>query len=167
MFRLASTIALAAALLVTPASAKQVQFKNAGPAFSLTLPDGWTSEPIKNGLQISSADSEVIVWVQGVTPDRINATMDEYIAYYESQGVQPTGPLQSNQSTIQGVPVTDMTVPATWKGKPTIVQFLQVAPVSDSSTGKVILVGYWASPQGDARYKDAVSRIMAETVVRP
>lgn len=162
-----AALALAATLLLSPAVAKQVQFRNAGAAIPLTLPDSWTSKPIKNGLEIASADSEVILWVQGIAPDRINATMDEYIAYYESQGVQPTGPLQSHDSTIQGVPVTDMTVPATWKGRPTIVQFLQVAPVSDNAAGKVILVGYWASPAGDAKYKDAVSRILAETVVRP
>lgn len=161
-----AAIALVAALTFTPVLAKQVQFRNAGPALNLTLPDNWTSSAIKNGIEIASADNEVLIWIQGIAPDRLNAALDEYIAYYEGQGVRPTGPLQSNQQTIQGVPVVSMTVPATWKGKPTIVQFLQVAVVSDNTAGKMILVGYWASPEGDAKHNDAVSRLMAETVLR-
>lgn len=150
-----------------PARAKQVAFRHASTPFFLTVPDDWSTKTIENGLEITSPSQEVMMWVQAIAPQGMDAAMDDYIAYYEKQGIETTGELQEKQSEVRGVPVTNLWIPANWKGRPTVIRFLQVYPVSDSARTKNILVGLWTSPASHARYNEDILRIMMGTVAPP
>jgi hypothetical protein len=152
---------LAGALLAAlPASAKVYAFKHTGHETRLTMPDSWSLTPINGGIQAQTGDGEVYIWVQAMTDSNVAPLIDEYFAYYKKQGVTFTGPTTNERGVIGGVAVRLMDAPATFNGKPTIVRFTFIDPKPGATGG--LLIGYWASPQGDAANDTDVTRFMSD-----
>lgn len=156
--------ALALAAMAGPAFAKTYVFKRTGRETPIVMPDNWAVQTIPRGIQIRSNDEEVYMWVEAVTDGSLEEAMDEYMDYFKKEGVTFTGAPTQSKSSIAGTPVLFIDFPATYKGKPNLVRML----VSDAKAGeaKGMLVGYWASPEGDKKYEQPVGRIV-EDLLRP
>ncbi|GGH25550.1 hypothetical protein GCM10007036_32750 [Alsobacter metallidurans] len=153
-----------ACALASPVFAKTYTFTNAGPAFPITIPDGWKVSPSKSGIEVATPDSEIIFWVQGLAPEKVDAAMDEYIAYFKGQGVTTSEQIEKTTETVNGVSVLDMNVPAKWKGAPTVVRFFMVGV--RPGVNKVVLLGYWASPEADKARSAEMGQILTD-IARP
>lgn len=141
------------------ALAKVYAFKNTPTPLSINIPDAWTINPIKNGIEIRRPDDEVLMWIQAATEKTVGPLMDEYKAYFKQQGVTFTAEPKSQEHTMGAASVLDMELPATWKGKPTVVRIAVVT----KATGAV-LIGYWASPKADKESDPEVNQILADIV---
>lgn len=152
---------LAATLLAgTGAFAKVYSFKAAGPALPITIPDSWTVSPVKSGIEIRRPDDEILMWVQAATETSVGPMMDEYKSYFAQQGVSFTGEPKSQEHQLGAASVLDMELPATWKGKPTVVRIAVIT----RQAAKPLLVGYWASPQADKQSDPEVNAILGSLV---
>lgn len=155
---LALAACLALGLAVAPGGvtlAKTYTFKNAPAPLPITLPDSWKVGSIKNGIEIRRPDDEILMWVQAATAGSIGPLMDEYKSYFTKQGVSFTAEPKTQEHDLGQTKVLDMDLPATWKGKPTVVR-IAVITKPDSS----LLVGYWASPQADKESDPEVNKIL-------
>lgn len=169
---LASSIALTAGLLVLPAqigglgprpaAAGSYAFKMSGASVPLAIPDGWQVSTIKNGIQVSRPDQEVIVWLQPATQESIGPLMDEYKSYFTKQGVTFAGAPKTEEHDLGSATALDMRFDAKWKGAPTVV-VLSVVTRKGSPAGTV-LVGYWASPKGDKESDPQVSQLLGSLI---
>lgn len=169
---LASTLVLAAAFAtmspgtaewgLRPALAGSYSFKMAGASLPLAIPDGWKVSSIKNGIQVSRRDDEVLVWLQVATNDSIGPLMDEYKSYFTKQGVTFTGAPRTEEHDLGSASALDMRFDAKWKGAPTVV-VLSVVTRKGNPAGTV-LVGYWASPEGDKESDPQVGQLLASLI---
>ena len=148
----------------SPADAKALSFKGTGVAFPINVPDNWRVKNIDRGVEISSPDEEIYLWVEAVTTDSVERVIDEYFKYFSKQGVTTRQPVDQQKHTVGGVDLVQMDIPATYEGAETIVRFVITEARPNESKG--LFIGYWASPKGDKIHDATMSGIIAD-LVRP
>jgi len=150
--------------MTSPAAAKVLSFKGTGVAFPINLPDDWRVKTIDRGVEISSPDEEIYLWVEAVTTDSVERVIAEYFKYFQKQGVTTRQPVDQQKHTVGGVDLVQMDIPATYEGAETIVRFVITEARPNESKG--LFIGYWASPKGDKIHDATMSGIIAD-LVRP
>ena len=150
--------------MTSPAAAKAVTFKGTGVAFPINLPDNWRVKNIDRGVEISSPDQEIYLWVEAVTTDSVERVIDEYFKYFKQQGVTTRQPIDQQKHTVGAVDLVQMDIPATYQGAETIVRF--VITEARPNESKSLFIGYWASPTGDKTHDATLTGIIAD-ILRP
>ena len=151
-------------IMTSPAAAKALSFKGTGVAFPINVPNTWRVKNIDRGVEISSPDEEIYLWVEAVTTDGVERVVDEYFKYFNKQGVTTRQPVDQQKHTVGGVDLVQMDNPATYQGAETIVRFVITDARPNESKG--LFIGYWASPKGDKAHDATMSAIIAD-IVRP
>lgn len=146
------------------ASARQINLPAGNPIMGIDLPADWKAAASKRGIEVRSPDEEVFFWVEIYLPADKEAVTNEHQLYFARQGVEITGEPRTSRNTEGSVKVQATDFPATWKGKPTILRYLAVDP--GLPAGNLVLLSYWASPQGDKMH-DAVFRAVLKSLGPP
>jgi hypothetical protein len=134
-----------------------VQLGKAG-SVAITFPKAWDVSDIERGVEAKTTDAEVFVWGEAYTEDLLDTVLKEHDAYFTKQGVTVTGKIQSESKVINGLNMKMLNVPATWHGKPTVLQYLLVDPGWKS--GWKLMLSEWASPEGDTKYQPDLDSIL-------
>jgi len=151
-------------LMTSPVAAKVLTFKGTGVAFPINLPDNWRVKNIERGVEISSPDQEIYLWVEAVTTDSVERVIEEYFKYFKQQGVTTRQPIDQQKHTVGAVDLVQMDIPATYEGAETIVRFV-ITEARPNET-KALFIGYWASPKGDKAHDATLTGIIAD-ILRP
>jgi hypothetical protein len=146
-FLFASTLAHAETMEVQPDS----------PVAKFTIPDDWKTSRVDRGIQAISKDGEVDFWIEAYTPDQLQAIIDEHKAYWKDQGVSISSS-DSETHTADGKQVEVTTQHATWKGKPTVLYYIEFNLGLPSKSN--IVLTYWASPEGDKSFQSEVGDVI-------
>jgi hypothetical protein len=156
MFRTLRAAFAAAGLLalVAPVLAKPVNVPTGSPIISVNVPAGWATSSTDRGLEVSTQDEEVFIWVETFVPAQRKALVAEHESYFAKQGVKIAGEPEIKAETQAAFKVQATNLPATWNGKPTILRYLAYDLNLPGQTQ--ILFTYWASPEGDKKYQAAI-----------
>jgi hypothetical protein len=125
------------------------------------VPDNWTVNRTPRGIEIKSPDEEIIMWMEVFRPDQADRVRREHRDYFTGQGVRITGPAVEQESVTNGIRVLVQTLPATWNGAPTLLAY-QVYGAA-TTPAQMLLISYWASPEGDRRYGQQVQAVLTST----
>ena len=142
----------------TIAGAKEVRVPSRRPVISIDMRDGWSVEDTDRGIEARSPDEEVFLWFEVYAPASEKKVFDEHQRYFNEQGVRIVGESKSSTSSENGVTIKATAFPATWKGKPTILRYLSYD--LDLASRQLILMSYWASPEGDRKHDPAMQNII-------
>jgi len=149
---------LSAPLAATPALAEAFNITEADPVAVVTVPDDWTSKKIPRGIQIKTPDEEIYMWFELIAPADIPAVQKEHDAYFANQGVTIEGTPESVSIEVGGKPWAITEMKAKSKGEPSIIRYVAINP--KVASGKLILLAYWASVEGDKTHNDATSKML-------
>jgi hypothetical protein len=155
---------LPAPLIIPPAAAKIVTFSGTGAGFPINLPDNWRVKTIERGLEITSPDKEIYLWVEAIDATTVDRVVQSYFDYFKQQGVITSQPIAKKKDVIGGVDVILMDIPARSKGANTIVRLLIADPRPNERKG--LFIGYWASPKGDKQHEETMGGIITD-LLRP
>lgn len=132
---------------------------------SITFPNSWSVANIARGLEAKTGDEEVYVWAEAFRESQSDELMKEHEKYFTDQGVAITGKAKSETRTIKGLNLTIVDVPATWKGDPTVLQYLLIDPGAQGDWK--LLLTEWASPDGDKTYQKDLDIIVNSLTFTP
>ncbi len=159
MSRSLSSLFLAAFLgLCAPAFAEKVEIPTKGKPLVVEVPDSWDNEEVKRGVELSTEDEEVYLWIEAYDQSQFEAVKKEMGEYLDEQGIKVTGEpkMSAHGADKYGVAVLDF--PATWKGDPTVLRYLIIEP-KDAAKSRLI-VSYWATPAGDKKHDAETQKII-------
>lgn len=148
---------LLALALVTPSFAKTFKIPEEGAFASITIPDDWKSKEIDSGVESQSADNEVYFAVEATDAKGMDKAIEEAIQYLHEQGVTVDDKsMKQTEGKINGMEGVDIA----WKGKDKegdaeISLTILVAPKD-----KVLLITYWASPEGTKKHDKELGAIL-------
>jgi hypothetical protein len=153
-----TSIALLFALaLVTPTFAKTFKIPEEGSFASITIPDDWKSKEIDNGVESQSADNEVYFAVEATDAKGMDKSIEEAVKYLQEQGVTVDDKtMKQSEGKVNGMEGVDIS----WKGKDKegdaeISLTILIAPKD-----KVLLITYWASPEGTKKHDKELGAIL-------
>jgi len=81
----------------------------------------------------------------------------EHSAYWKDQGVEIAS-RDEDKRQENGKQISITTEHATWKGEPTVLYYVEYHLGLASNSN--IVVTYWASPEGDKSFHDAVGDVL-------
>ena len=139
------------------ASAATVEVRPNRPVAQFTIPDDWKTSHIERGIQAVSKDKEVYFWIETYKPDQFQDIVAEHSAYWKDQGVEITSRDEAKHEE-NGWEIVLTTEHATWKGEPTVLYYVEYHLGLASNSN--IVVTYWASPEGDKSFHDAVGDVL-------
>lgn len=125
------------------------------------VPDNWTVTTTDRGIELASPGEEVMMWMEVFAPAEVDAVKREHAAYFQGQGVRITGPAAERRTVTNGLVTIVQEIPATYNGAPTILAY-QVYGAEDAPT-QLMLITYWASPEGDKTFGPQVQSILTGT----
>jgi hypothetical protein len=148
---------LVALALVTPSFAKTFKIPDEGSFASITIPDDWKSKEIDSGVESQSADDEVYFAVEATDAKGMEKSIEEAVQYLHEQGVTvDEKTMKQSEGKINGMEGIDVT----WNGKdkegPAIISLTILAANKD----KVLLITYWASPEGTKKHAKELDTIL-------
>lgn len=124
---------------------------------SITFPTTWKVSSVKRGPEAKTKDDEVYVWAEAVNDANFPTIMKEHEEYFTGQNVALKGPPKTETRKVNGLTMTVIEAQATWKGAPTMLQYLIVDPGFPS--GWKLMLTEWASPEGDRQYQKDLDSI--------
>ncbi|AWB20274.1 hypothetical protein DA075_04425 [Methylobacterium currus] len=128
------------------------------PIVGIDVPAAWKTSPTSRGVEVKSPDEEVFFWLETYRPADEAAVRKEHNGYFAGQGVTMAGDPQISRFEEGSLKVQATDLPATWQGKPTVLRYLAIdAGLPD---GRMVLLSYWASPEGDRRHAAAFKAIV-------
>lgn len=151
-------LAFAAPLAVTPASAEAFNITEADPVAVITVPDDWMGKKVTRGIQITTPDDEIYMWVELIPPNEIDAVQKEHSSYFDGQGVTVESAGETVQIEVNGRPWVISELKAKSKGEDSVIRYVAINP--KVASGKLILLTYWASLVGDKKYNDATNKML-------
>lgn len=140
-------------LAATLANAKTMEVHPHSPVASFKLPEAWQTSRIERGIQASTEDEEVYLWVETYKPDELDEVISEHNKYWKEQGVEITG-RDMSQHVENGATVQVVSEKATHEGEPTVLLYMEYDLALASKSN--ILITYWASPEGNKTHADDV-----------
>ena len=151
-------------LAAIPAAAKTVTFRHTGAPFPINLPNNWRVKDIERGIEITSNDREVSLFVEAIDTSSVDAVVNGYFNYFRRQGVKMRQPISQKKDVIGGVDVVLMDVPAFHNGATSIIRLMITNPRPQERKG--LFIGYWASLKGDRKHDETVTDIIMD-LLRP
>jgi len=156
MKKLLTTLLLTAALAL-PALAGTHKLPKDEPIVSITFPAGWKVEPSDESLDATSKDEEIYINVEVNDEESIEGAVQESIGYLKKNKVTiDKSTEKKTEGKVNGMDVTDIA----WDGKdadgPTKVS-LTIVEVTKK---KGLLILYWASPEGEKKHQEELTKIM-------
>ncbi len=139
-----------------------MEVRPSAPIAEFTLPDNWETKRIERGVQATSPDQEVYFWIEAYKPDEFQQILAEHNEYWKKQGVVITSSDQEkHQEGSKEVSITNEH--ATWKGKPTVLYYVEFQLGLPSQSN--IVLTYWASPKGDQAFHKEVGDVLGSVNV--
>lgn len=155
MIRAFTVVAMIAA---APALAGPLTLTAADPVATVTIPDEWTGRKITRGLEIKTPDEEVYLWFELIAPGEIDSVQKEHNTYFEKEGVTVTGASETKKAEVNGRAWSFTELAATNKDGPSIIRYVAINP--NLASGKIIMMTYWASPEGDKTHDAAMTKLI-------
>ena len=126
---------------------------------TVDIPPGYEVSSSDRGLLAKTPDGEVDVWIETFKADENAVLLDEHMKYWKKEHVELNGEPDKTASESGGVKVhTSKFTHATWKGDPTVLNYLSIGPLGPQNT--MVLVTYWASPGGDKEFGDQINKMI-------
>jgi hypothetical protein len=155
--KLLSLAALFALALVTPALAKTFKVPDEGSFASITIPDDWKSKEIDKGVESQSKDDEVYFAVEATDAKGIDKTIEEAVNFLKEQGVTIDVKTQKqSEGKLNGMDGVDLT----WNGKDKDGDAIISLTILAVRKDKVLLITYWASPEGTKNHQKELADIL-------
>jgi hypothetical protein len=153
------TLALAAGvtLLPNPSLAGALSITDADPVAVVTVPDDWSTSKITRGLQIKTPDDEIYIWFELIAPGEIDAVQKEHNGYFDKEGVTITGSSETVKKEINGRAWSFTELKAKSSDGDSIIRYVAINP--NVASGKIIMMTYWASLDGDKEYDSAMNQM--------
>ena len=152
-----SMVVMALAFSTGFAQAGTVEVRPDAPVAEFTIPDSWETSHVNRGIQAISKDGEVDFWIEAYTPAEFDKLVSEHDVYWKDHDVA-FGARDSETRQMNGATVTMTNEHATWKGKPTVIYYLDYHLGLPSKTNLVFT--YWASPGGDDSFRQEVAEAL-------
>jgi hypothetical protein len=154
------TLALAGGVILpsNPSLAGALSITDADPVAVVTIPDDWASSKIARGIQIKTPDEEIYVWFELVPPGEIDALQKEHNAYFDKEGVTITGASETMKQEINGRAWSFTELKAKTSDGDSIIRYVAINP--NVASGKIIMMTYWASLEGDKEHDAAMSQMI-------
>ena len=126
---------------------------------TLDVPDNYKVSSSKRGILAKTPDNQVDVWVETFKGDESDALKKDHGAYWRKQKVDLNGEGESSSRKSGEISVdkTDFTK-ATWKGNPTVLRYTAIGPFGPDK--KMVLITYWASPEGDRQFGAQIQKMV-------
>jgi hypothetical protein len=146
------------ACLAGEVAARQINLPSRAPIVGIDVPAAWKTSPTARGVEVRSPDEEVFFWLETYRPADEAAVRKEHVDYFAGQGVTPAGDPRVSRYEEGAMKVQATDLPATWQGKPTVLRYLAIdAGLPD---GRMVLLSYWASPEGDSKHASAFKAVL-------
>jgi hypothetical protein len=153
-FSLAVLLALA---LATPSFAKTFKVPEEASFASITIPDDWKSKEIDSGVESQSADNEVYFAVEATDAKGMDKAIEEAVQYLHEQGVTvDEKSMKQSEGKINGMDGIDVT----WNGKDKEGNAIISLTILAANKDKVLLITYWASPEGTKKHDKELGAIL-------
>jgi hypothetical protein len=151
-------IAILAMALASPALAATHKIPEDNTIVTVAVPDtGWTASKIARGIEVSDADDEVYLAIEGVDGNNATETVAAAVAYLNRQGVAVDPSTKTEKEGKLGeFPVYDLG----WKGKDKDGDVLVHLTIINVTPQKGVLFTYWASPKGDKQHDAAITAMV-------
>ena len=126
---------------------------------TLDVPDDYKISSSKRGVLAKTPDGSVDVWVETFKGDDVGSLQQEHEKYWDKNKVVTNGDGEqtSKKSGEVSIDTIDFTK-ATWKGDPTVLRYLRIGPFGPEK--KMVLVTYWASPEGNKEFGSQVQKMV-------
>jgi hypothetical protein len=156
---------LLVALLATVPSfafAKNFAIPEKNPVATLVLPDDWDADTIDTGVEVTSKDGEVYIAFETVKAAKVENAVKEAIEYLVEKGVNlDASSMKQKDATINGMQGTDIE----WSGKDKDGDAKISLTILQASKDRLIMLTYWASPEGEKANLEALNKIA--TSIKP
>jgi hypothetical protein len=133
-----------------PAFAETIEIPTSGGSLSVEVPDSWDAEDVARGVQLSTEDEEVFLWIEAYAAPDFETVKKELVAYLAEQGIEIKGEPKMSAHDYPKHGVATLDFPATWKGGPTVLRYLIIEPKNPKKSR--LIVSYWATPAGDKKH---------------
>ena len=159
---LISTLAFALGL-VTPSVAEDFKMPEKKPVVSVTFPDSWKPEETDAGVQGQTKDTAVYMAIEASRSEKgMNAIIDGTFDMFKEHKVDvDKSTKKESTKTIAGQEASVMTFTGKDEDGPTTVS-LTIFTVKDT----VIVISYWATTAKEAKYSDAVDKLVSSSKAR-
>jgi hypothetical protein len=148
---------LFALALLTPSFAKTFKIPEEGSFASITIPDDWKSKEIDSGVESQSADSEVYFAVETTDAKGMDKSIEDAVKYLQEQGVTiDEKSMKQSEGKINGMDGVDVT----WNGKDKEGDAIISLTILAAKKDKVMLITYWASPEGTKKHSKELDAIL-------
>jgi hypothetical protein len=152
-----SLAVLLALALATPSFAKTFKVPEEGSFASITIPDDWKSKEIDSGVESQSADDEVYFAVEATDAKGMDKAIEEAVQYLHEQGVTvDEKSMKQSEGKINGMDGIDVT----WSGKDKEGNAIISLTILAANKDKVLLITYWASPEGTKKHDKELGAIL-------
>jgi hypothetical protein len=156
MKKLSLALLLALALL-TPSYGKTFKIPEEKSFVSITIPDDWKSKEIDTGVESQSADDEVYFAVETTDAKGMDKSIEEAVKYLQEQGVTiDEKSMKQSEGKINGMDGVDVT----WSGKDKEGDAIISLTILAAKKDKVVLITYWASPDGTKKHSKELEAIL-------
>lgn len=148
---------LFALALLTPSFAKTFKVPEEESFASITIPDDWKSKEIDSGVESQSADNEVYFAVETTDAKGMDKSIEEAVKYLHEQGVTvDEKSMKQSEGKINGMDGVDVT----WSGKDKEGDAIISLTILAAKKDKVLLITYWASPDGTKKHSKELEAIL-------
>jgi len=148
---------LLALVFLTPSFAKTFKVPDEESFASITIPDDWQSKEIDKGVESQSADNEVYFAVEATDAKGIDKSIEEAIDFLKEQGVTiDPKTVKQSEGKVNGMDGVDVT----WNGKDKDGDAIISLTIIEAKKGKVLLITYWASPEGTKSHAKELGAIL-------
>jgi hypothetical protein len=150
---------IAASLVAVSASAKTVKVPDEDFAIaSITFPDDWEQEEVKNGVAGTSPDEAVYLAVVAVGSEKgMNAELDDTFEMLKEHDVElDEKSKKENKFKINGLDAQELLYQGKDKDGPAGISITFV-PIKD----KIVVITYWVSTAEEKKHQAAVGKIVS------
>ena len=148
---------LLALALVTPSFAKTFKIPDEASFASITIPDDWDSKEIDKGVESQSADDEVYFAVEATDAKGMDKSIEEAVEFLKRQGVTiDEKSMKQSEGKVNGMDGVDVT----WSGKDKEGDAIISLTIIAAKKDKVLLITYWASPEGTKKHSKELGAIL-------
>ena len=143
--------------LAVSAQAGEFKLPKAKPLITVTFPDDWKVKYDEGGLDITSADEEIYIYMDAHDGSSIEGAIKDTIDYLKKEKVTVDKSTEKkSEGKINGMDAADFS----WSGKDkdgaTNISLSLIAPNKE----KVILMLYWGTPAGEKKNAEALKSII-------